>query len=36
MIEPGRYRHSKGNDYEVIDMVMIDGCPQPRFRRLTD
>lgn len=69
MIEPGRYRHYKGNDYEVIgeaqhseteepfvvyralygerglwirprslflDMVMIDGCPQPRFRRLTD
>jgi hypothetical protein len=69
MIEPGRYRHYKGNDYEVVgearhseteepfvvyralygerglwirpralflDMVMIDGRPQPRFRRLTD
>jgi hypothetical protein len=69
MIEPGRYRHYKGNDYEVVgearhseteepfviyralygerglwirsramflDMVMIDGHPQPRFRRLTD
>ena len=69
MIEPGRYRHYKGNDYEVIgearhseteepfvvyralygerglwvrpramflDAVMIDGSPQPRFRRLTN
>jgi hypothetical protein len=69
MIEPGRYRHYKGNDYEVIgearhseteepfvvyralygerglwirpramflDPVMLDGRPQPRFRRLTD
>src|SRR4030095_12686042 len=69
MIEPGRYRHYKGNDYEVIgeaqhseteepfvvyrtlygerglwirpramflDTVMIDGRPQPRFRRLKD
>ena len=69
MIEPGRYRHYKGNDYEVIgearhseteepfvvyralygerglwirpramffDTVMIDGRPQPRFRRLTN
>lgn len=69
MIQPGRYRHYKGYEYEVIgearhseteepfvvyralygkqglwirpramffDTVMIDGRPQPRFRRLPD
>jgi hypothetical protein len=69
MIQPGRYRHYKGNEYEVLgearhseteelfvvyralygerglwirpsamflDMVMIDGHPHQRFRRLTD
>jgi hypothetical protein len=69
MIQPGRYRHYKGNEYEVIgearhseteepfvvyralygegglwirprtmflEAVMVDGRPQPRFRRLTD
>ena len=69
MIQAGRYRHYKGNEYEVIgearhseteepfvvhralygerglwirprtlfvDTVMVEGQPQPRFRRLTD
>ena len=69
MIQLGRYRHYKGNEYEVIgearhseteepyvvyralygegglwirpramflETVVVDGRPQPRFRRLMD